>query len=165
MFKENVKIRINDPEHSRQVQKVLFDMGYVWSGKAVVQNTEKEALYADCDNPYLSYSNAGYFHNEQSKEYILHNGEFIPAEEYYKQPESVGSVTFKNDVDRYSGPVSTYVGVIERSALGLTPRYIREAQRLQEILEACLRFSQAGKVIPKAWAEEFMELVDKQEKK
>jgi hypothetical protein len=46
----------------------------------------------------------------------------------------------------------------EKPPLGLVPRYIREKQRLQEIIEAMDRFEKAGKEISYGWLQEYHEL-------
>ena len=48
-FKE-MKIRIKDEEHSRLVQKALFEMGYVWSAslQKTVQETSRKFLICEC---------------------------------------------------------------------------------------------------------------------
>jgi hypothetical protein len=48
--------------------------------------------------------------------------------------------------------------------LGLTPKYIVEAKRLQEIREAIIRYCEARKEIPMEWVEEYNELVGRSEK-
>jgi hypothetical protein len=53
----------------------------------------------------------------------------------------------------------------EKPPLGLVPRYVRDTQRLQEILEAMHRYSAAGKVIPKLWSDELAELLNRQQYK
>ena len=45
-----------------------------------------------------------------------------------------------------------------KAPLGLRPRHIVESLRMQEILEACHRYSQAGVAIPIDWLLELEEL-------
>ena len=48
-FKEKVAIYCTSPEYSKQVQEVLFKLGYKWSGNdsTCVQLTDKSWLFAD----------------------------------------------------------------------------------------------------------------------
>ena len=46
--------------------------------------------------------------------------------------------------------------------LGLKPRYIHEAGRAVEILDACHRYSESGKAIPIEWTLELRELLREQ---
>lgn len=43
--------------------------------------------------------------------------------------------------------------------LGLTPKYIWNSQRLQDISEAIARYTNVGKEIPAEWLEEYNKLV------
>lgn len=45
--------------------------------------------------------------------------------------------------------------------LGLTPRWIRDMERFEEIISAMKRYSQAGMPIPIEWIEEVDELYDR----
>lgn len=47
----------------------------------------------------------------------------------------------------------------EKPPLGLTPRFIRDEQRIDEIVSAIERYITARKEIPSAWIEEYNELV------
>ena len=46
----------------------------------------------------------------------------------------------------------------ESTPLGLIPKYIRDVERIHEIVDAMQRFVRAGRAIPKEWIEELMEL-------
>ena len=48
-FKEKVAIYCTSPEYSKQVQEVLFKLGYKWAGNdsTCVQLTDKSWLFAD----------------------------------------------------------------------------------------------------------------------
>ena len=47
---------------------------------------------------------------------------------------------------------------VSRPPLGLRPRFIVESQRIQEILEACARYSSAKYAIPQEWLDELVML-------
>lgn len=49
--------------------------------------------------------------------------------------------------------------IYERPPLGLTPRFIRDEQRVDDIVAAIERFITARKEIPNEWLEEYNELV------
>lgn len=50
---------------------------------------------------------------------------------------------------------------VERPPLGLTPRYIHDEGRLNNIKEAIIRYLEAGKAINPKWIEEYNELVNR----
>ncbi len=54
---------------------------------------------------------------------------------------------------------------IEKPPVGLVPRFIRDSQRLNEISEAIHRYFIAKKVLPVAWLDEYIEIVDRQKNK
>jgi hypothetical protein len=47
----------------------------------------------------------------------------------------------------------------KRPPLGLTPKYIRNSQRIEEIHKAIIRYTEAHYVIPIEWIEEYNELI------
>jgi len=49
---------------------------------------------------------------------------------------------------------------VKRLPLGLTPKWIRQEERLKEVKEAMLRYFNAGKEIPSEWSEEYEELIE-----
>ena len=48
-----------------------------------------------------------------------------------------------------------------RPPLGLTPRWVHEMERFEEIIAAMKRYSEAGLSVPIEWIEELDELYDK----
>lgn len=42
--------------------------------------------------------------------------------------------------------------------VGLRPRFMVDADRIIEILEACMRYAEGGKQIPSAWVDELNEI-------
>lgn len=131
---KQIKIRIRDEEHSRQVQNVAFKLGYGWSGTEMFhQYVSKEALFFEkmgySDRSYITYSDAEYFAESDHAEYKLVGDEFVPVETPEVAPP-----------------------------LGLRPRYVVEAIRIQEILSACTRYTEAAKTIPTLWLDELREL-------
>ena len=65
-FKE-MKFLVKDEEHSRQIQKALFGLGYKWwcIGGAVkeIMHTGTQALYADSDGA-ITHSDRDYFFSQ-----------------------------------------------------------------------------------------------------
>jgi hypothetical protein len=54
---KNMKFRVSSPEHSKEIQEALFEMGYKWfSGGEVVLHTEYNFLYT-CDDGFITYRN------------------------------------------------------------------------------------------------------------
>lgn len=50
---------------------------------------------------------------------------------------------------------------MKRPPLGLTPKFIREKERYDEVSYAIIRYIDADKEIPIEWIDEYNELVDK----
>jgi hypothetical protein len=154
---KTMKIRLGDEDHRKKVLEALSKHGYVKEydlAEEVKYITDSSVLAAyTYGRGVVSYSNEedgeGYFKNHNNPEYILINGEFVKVSEYFKQPET----------PPMKEPST------EKPPLGLIPRYIRDTQRLQEILEAMHRYSVGGKVIPKLWSDELAELLNRQQYK
>lgn len=54
---KKMKMRINNPDHSKAVQEWLFDQGYKWAGDSNIQHTDKDFLFTGTWNPKgVSYS-------------------------------------------------------------------------------------------------------------
>lgn len=64
--------------------------------------------------------------------------------------------TIKNLEDTISDYKSTVFTT--KTPLGLTPRYIKDSERLKEISAAIFRYTEVGKKIPDEWIEEMVEL-------
>ena len=69
-FKE-MKFLVKDEEHSKQIQKALFDLGYAWwSGwgdtKTII-HTDAQALYTEPDGS-IAYSDGEYFFSPDVKD-------------------------------------------------------------------------------------------------
>ena len=67
---EKLKFRVESPEHSKQIQKRLFEMGYRWSGhndNGYIY-TNKPFLYAEVDGK-LSYGNTLSYFEDGSPEF------------------------------------------------------------------------------------------------
>jgi hypothetical protein len=47
----------------------------------------------------------------------------------------------------------------KRPPLGLTPKYIRNSQRIEEIHKAIVRYTESHYIIPIEWIEEYNELI------
>jgi hypothetical protein len=149
---KNMKIRATDEQHSKAIQEKLYELGYVWGGSPNDRSVTYYGYLYTYDNGIIMHSdfNSGYFDNHKNPEYVLTSyGEFVDAFKYYTQPET----------PPMKEPST------EKPPLGLVPRYVRDTQRLQEILEAMHRYSAAGKVIPKLWSDELAELLNRQQYK
>lgn len=143
-----MKFKINSPEHSKQIQEKLFELGYYWgiSGKSVL-HTGRPALYANYfGDETLTYSTClGDFEDRgdyNCVEYFLVNGKFITADEYFVYPET----TYEPLPDE-GHPVPT-----------ITPRVEFLRQRVSEILAAMTRFNELKMVPPNDWHEELEEI-------
>src|SRR5690606_5996671 len=69
-FKE-MKFLVKDEEHSKQIQKALFGLGYRWwnSGDSAkeIMHTEEQALYAEPDGS-IAHSDRDYFFSRDVKD-------------------------------------------------------------------------------------------------
>ena len=126
-----IKIRIRDEAHCREVQDALFKAGYSWFSASKEYHFEYAvALYAEGKSlTYMAHNNGDYFEHHDNVEKFLVDGELVDK-----------------DVELVKPP------------LGLRPRYIVDAIRIQEILAACTRYTTEAKPIPAVWLEELSEL-------
>jgi hypothetical protein len=149
---KNMKIRTTDAKHCKETLEKLYELGYGWGGLPNNHSTQYYGYFYTYDNGLLFHGNFDQVHFDKhpNEEYILTpQGTFMKPEDYFKQPET----------PPMKEPST------EKPPLGLIPRHVRDTQRLQEILEAMHRYSVGGKVIPKLWAEELAELLDRQQYK
>lgn len=51
------------------------------------------------------------------------------------------------------------LGGVIKPPIGLTPKYIRDEQRMEEIREAVVRYGESGMEIPIEWIEEYESLL------
>lgn len=78
---QEMKIKINNPEHSEAVQRALFDLGYSWVKGKVVQFVDLPFLYTYTDGKVRYGSNGIFFKERHQDEYILTNqGKFVLAD-------------------------------------------------------------------------------------
>jgi hypothetical protein len=141
----NMKFRVRDAEHSKQIQEALFAINVKWSGvRSEVSFTGAPYLYAEfgCyaeESNYLTYGHTEETFKRQTNctETLLVAGKFVPAADY--TPPMVDS---------------TAVKALPR----LRPRNEVAQERLVEILEAMVWAAKQGVVIPDAWDDEYDEL-------
>jgi hypothetical protein len=71
---KDMKFKVNNPEHSEQIQECLFRLGYLWAGDSSrrVQILDSTHLYAEADGIIL-HSNGDdlFFSNDENKETTL----------------------------------------------------------------------------------------------
>ena len=67
------KIRVKDEEQSREVQEILFELGYKWlSGDTKVCHTHAEFLFIDSKYKNIHFRNTeSYFANNEGEEIVL----------------------------------------------------------------------------------------------
>lgn len=138
---KNMKFRVRDEEHSKQIQEALFTEGYGWGMglSKEVDNTYKLYLYTDDDSDLFYGTQADYFDRSTHIECELYCGVIRPVE-VMPQPTRCPPM-----------PAGT-------PPLGLKPRYLVEAIRLQEIISAMARYAVDRKQIPHEWIEELISL-------
>ena len=64
-----MKFRVDNEEHSRQIQEALFDLGYRWyGGVSSVQYTHNKFLFAEKEGDILRTDNSGTFLSKEIPE-------------------------------------------------------------------------------------------------
>lgn len=48
----------------------------------------------------------------------------------------------------------------EKPPIGLIPKYVRDKERMIEIIDACMRYTSANKTVPLKWLEELYQLIN-----
>lgn len=129
MTKLNMKIRVRDSDHCREIQDALFKLGYGWNG------ITKDYRYVNCDSIYAhsignltqdSSQDDQFFQDHRYKEYELKDGEFIVVKE---QPKAI-----------------------------LLPREEHRAIRFKDVVDAIYRLGVNGQKVPQEWIQELQEL-------
>jgi hypothetical protein len=90
---KSVKFAVKNKQHSKEIQKRLFKLGIIWGDiGANFQHLDKPALYVWDDDRVMFSSRDDYdlrhFTESSETEYILLDGEFVPA----------GSVALSNGI-------------------------------------------------------------------
>jgi len=62
-------------------------------------------------------------------------------------------------------PTKRHIIFQSKPPLGLVPRWMHDSQRVGEILEALMRYNEAGKPFPQEWLDELNEKIKKEEAK
>ena len=95
---QNMKIRINSPEHSKEVQECLFKLGYRWNHQTVASlyDVDDDNIYAYDHGRIFCSTQAGqsYFDTHQNKEVTLEDLRAMLAEQY-DGPTKVGVVDIR----------------------------------------------------------------------
>lgn len=120
---KNMKIKINSPEHSKQVQEALFALGCMWAGYdelTDVKHTARDQLYVNyCGNQTfrIAYGAGDVFFDSQNQpQHWLHSdGQFYD----YKEDKKVNNVDAEEPTIK-GVPVSQCVG---RKVRVLAPDY------------------------------------------
>lgn len=81
----NMKFKVNSPEHSKEIQEALFEIGYKWcvygSQGATIMNTETPTLYT-YDDGSIMYDSSDYeseyrmFNSSENQEYTVETTKF-----------------------------------------------------------------------------------------
>jgi hypothetical protein len=106
-----MKIKVEDPTHSKAIQEKLFEMGHKWAcGQTSVLHTDAPCLYLDKFGIGYSYGNYGtysFFNSDSAEEHFLVNGQFV-TKKYWTQPATAfGGYSFK------LGELSTCIGKLD----------------------------------------------------
>lgn len=136
MLRAEMKFRVRDSVHSAEIQQALFKAGYMWG------NHGCSLSFLDCSNflytysnGYITYSrnddNGKFFNEHRNEEYLYIEGKGFIKKAYYIEP---------------------------KPPINLRPRYVVEAERLTEVLEAMHHYATEGRKIPAEWIEELYDL-------
>jgi hypothetical protein len=130
-----MKFRVMDEKHSLAIQKELGDLGYTWCfpGNPTYSNMPYLFASEEGDITYCGPSDDAYFNRHCFTEFVLINGRFNPI---------LASCPIELDSSK---------------VLGLRSKIVVDSLRVQEILEAMLRYNKAGEPIPKDWLDELMQ--------
>lgn len=98
---KNMKFRVSTPEHSKEIQEALFEMGYKWGGNCKVYNSQSSKfLYAD-DNGTLGSGETEQFfenlltHQEHTVE-VTKSYKLIPVE-FPKETLTIDGKTYDKE--------------------------------------------------------------------
>lgn len=126
--KKSMKFRVSDAAHSADIQEALFKMGIRWQHGAGVEIKLVDKPILTVDGEYIHWTLQTHFDKVLKPEYILLDGEIVPA------------------------------GSVSKPPLGLRPRSVVDALRYKEVGEAMARYIMAGMDIPDEWLVEFKTL-------
>jgi hypothetical protein len=94
-----MKFRVNNPQHSEQIQQALFDAGYAWQMRVKeFKYTDAKFLFAasfGTDDNCITYEmdDEKYFKEHETEEYFLVDGNFVKVDEQFKNMKiNVGGV-------------------------------------------------------------------------
>lgn len=82
----SMKFRVKDEEHSKAIQEKLFSLGVLWLGEGSpkVEHTNKAFLYVGAHRITFGQEEIN-FVQDSDEEYILLDGEFVPAKSVEKE--------------------------------------------------------------------------------
>jgi len=121
-----MKFRVENEQHSKDIQTKLFEAGYGWRWSGVFHtHLDEKFLFANIDGRLTVGSREETFEVDINPEYKLLDGEFVAVSQH-----------------------------VEKPPIGLRPKRVVVALRRKEILEAMERYAEANKAIPKEWVEE-----------
>lgn len=102
MFKK-MRFKVNSPEHSAQIQKALFSLGYKWSEGATVQYCDRQYLFGDEDGSVL-HSNSFYSFDDKTyalcKIEVVENYRIVEEESEVELVELNGRKYRKEDLEK-----------------------------------------------------------------
>jgi hypothetical protein len=167
---KDMKFRIRDEQHSKDIQEALFKEGYVWGCDdfdGSPMHTEKGFLTAYPMWMKVYYlETEGCFIDHSNPEHFLLYGKIVTKEEYEtakKDWEGAEAVIFGDAVEVAAQPSQ------EPHVSPLRPRSVVNALRLREVIDAIQRYVYADKVVPEEWLDELRDLnyildIEQQEK-
>lgn len=122
---QDMKIRIRDAEHSKQVQECLFKLGFGWSGyQKTLQFTDEPYMFAEESGTGITYASESdelYFSNEPSKEVTLEDLQAMLAPDEIPEGSSTTTVeTTSVSVPTFSvdDTINTYISQIQKRLAG-----------------------------------------------
>jgi len=96
---KNMKFRVKDAEHSKQIQEYLFSLRYHWRSKVSrVLSTDEKYLFADLGGTLTHCSDHLFFENHEHPEYQLKETKSYSLEEV-KPVKSIVTLGINLDVE------------------------------------------------------------------
>lgn len=98
-----------------------------------------------------------------TKYYCDHCGNEIVTDSLPVTVVAIGKSMFHVCAD-CATDLTEFIGTAKHTKppLGLVPRFIRDEERVQEIIEAVDRYNEAGKPVPQEWLDELNEKAPKE---
>lgn len=161
----SMKFIVEGKEHSEQIQKALFRLGYYWHGgetaSSMVEIHEPTApyLFADSEDKSITYGHGRqHFEYHHYPEYVYRLGMVEPRD---GRPVQHVPPPVMEDPHAH---VKDEIILDAKAPLGVKPRAVADRLfaigRANELAEAITRFTNASRHVPVVWVEEYNERIE-----